>query len=217
MMRCLYIVLFVSAVDGMSHSKALIARRRIFAALSAPVVLSYPMLPSDARCTDLESCREIGDRKVEEQMAKNPVFRVKNGVRYKVLKPGVGSEVVAQGDTVELFFSISLASGSYMYSQGYGFDDSGSLDYYTAKIGSLDVPVGIEDAIVGMRRGERRRIELPPAVGLETSSWRPAPKTKRGKATIIGYQNVLRGNGSTQPPFPAETVWDVEVSRIRST
>ena len=57
---------------------------------------------------------------------------------------------------------------------------------FRVKIGSKrrDVPLGIEQALVGMKRGERRRIELPPNVGFETSEWRPEPVTRRGKASI---------------------------------
>ena len=78
-----------------------------------------------------------------------------------------------------------------------------------------DVPLGIERALIGMREGEARRVELPPAVGFGTSAWRPAPSSRRGRATIESYRRVLDGNGAAQPPFPAETVWDVEVRRIR--
>ena len=41
--------------------------------------------------------------------------------------------------------------------------------------GAKDVPVGIQAAMVGMKKGEKRRVELPSAVGFETSDWAPAP------------------------------------------
>ena len=66
-----------------------------------------------------------------------------------------------------------------------------------------------------MGRGERRRVELPPDVGFGTSNWMPEPTTRRGKAQIEQYKRKLTGFGS-QPPFPAETVWDVEVLQIRN-
>ena len=59
-------------------------------------------------------------------------------------------------------------------------------------------------------------VELPPAVGFATSDWRPEPTTRRGRASIVGYRQLLEGNGSSQPPFPAETIWDVEVVRLVS-
>ena len=205
------------------------------------------------KCTDIESCREIGNKKVEEADLKNPTFKLGDGVRYKVLQSGFGNEKVDEDSVLDITFSISSvklyvcpqphpspshrpanclslnifdfpcsfnfsfmqAGGSYFYSQGFGYEkDLGET--YRVTMGAKDVPVGIELALQGMRRGERRRIELPPAVGFETSGWKPEPSTRRGRASIVGYRQVLEGNGSSQPPFPAETLWDVEVSKIRA-
>ena len=69
-------------------------------------------------------------------------------------------------------------------------------------VGKQNVPLGIELAIalIGMGRGERRRVELPPGVI---------------DCTDEQYKRKLVGFGS-QPPFPAETVWDIEVLGIRN-
>ncbi|KAG7350995.1 FKBP-type peptidyl-prolyl cis-trans isomerase [Nitzschia inconspicua] len=185
------------------------------------------------KCTDIESCREIGDQKVKQDLEERPITRLDSGVRFKRLKPGVGDGTVKSGDTVDIIFSISRANGAYMYSKGFGFEkvqefgvesarlqsDEG-LDSYRVQLGkdsgSRDVPSGIEQALIGMKKGERRRIELPPNVGFETSGWRPEPTTRRGKAQITYYKTILNGRGSNQPPFPAPTIWDVEVLSIRS-
>ena len=184
-----------------------------------------------AKCTDIETCREIGEKKVEQEMIENPTIRLDSGVRYKVLQPGVlggkGSNEIVQPDSnIDLIFSVSTLSGGYMYSRGFGFEkiDIGDgnlqsdvgLDSLRVRMGQRDVPVGIEDALVGMRKGERRRVELPPRVGFETSEWKPEPTTRRGKTRIVGYKQLLEGNGSSRPPFPAATIWDVEVLKIRN-
>lgn len=111
-----------------------------------------------------------------------------------------------------------------MYSKGFGFEkvefggkrvsDLG-LDSVRVIVGRRAVPVGIEHALLGMGKGEKRRVELPPAVGFETSNWSPEPETRMGKAGIEQYKRKLSGFGS-QPPFPAETVWDIEVLGIRN-
>jgi hypothetical protein len=178
------------------------------------------------RCTDIESCREIGDQKVEQDLKDNPIIQLENGVRFKRLKPGVGSGRVTNGDSVDIIFSISRANGAYMYSKGFGFEkvqrgvgdfglrsDEG-LESYRVQLGksiNRDVPFGIELALIGMRKGERRRIEVPPSVGFETSDWRPEPTSRRGKAQIVDYRNIVNGRGPAQPAFPASTIWDVEV------
>jgi len=184
------------------------------AAAVAPSVVS-------AKCTDIESCREIGNAKVEQADIENPTIRLNDGVRYKKIKTGFGDDVVSLDSIVDITYSISQSNGAYMYSLGRGLEKGadGSSDEaasYKVRMGAAerDVPVGIENSLVGMKRGELRRVSLPPAVGFGTSNWRPAPTSRRGRQTIIGYQQVLNGNGSTQPPFPASTIWDVEVARI---
>lgn len=182
-----------------------------------------------AKCTDIESCREIGEKKVEQDMVDNPTLKTKSGVRYKVLQPGIDEEsktTVRHDSNIDLIFSISTLSGGYMYSRGFGFEkiDVGNgklqsdigLDSLRVQLGRRDVPLGIEEALVGMKKGERRRIELPPRLGFETSDWKPEPTTRRGKTRIVGYKQLLEGNGSTRPAFPAATIWDVEVLRIRN-
>jgi hypothetical protein len=201
--------------------------------------LTWPVESADAattaadgttkkKCTDIETCREIGEQKVQQSLEENPITKLSSGTRYKRLKPGFGSSTVQPNDTVDIVYSISRANGSYMYSRGFGFEKTQSMggstlqsdegvDSYRVVLGSKDVPVGIEEALLGMKKGERRRIELPPSVGFETSNWKPEPVTRRGKAQIIDYKAILYGRGSSQPPFPAPTIWDVEVLRFRSS
>eukprot|EP00977_Amphora_coffeiformis_P013108 scaffold3364_cov161-Amphora_coffeaeformis.AAC.3 len=176
-----------------------------------------------ATCTDLESCREIGEQKDAANLAAYPIVRLGDqGLQYKVLAVGLGDETVTENtDSVKIAYSISQASGSYMYSQGFGFNklDAGNgkqvadlgLDGITVHMKNdraKEVPVGVKQAIVGMKRGEKRRIVVPPALGFETSDWNPKPSTFRGERQIISYQNVLTGRRGQLPPFPAPTIWD---------
>jgi hypothetical protein len=195
--------------------------------LTPASVASAASPPQQKKCTDIESCREIGDQKTQEDLQNNPITRLENDVRYKRLKPGVGSASVQDKDVVDIVYSISRSNGSYMYSQGFGFEkakdgiggsptDEG-LDSYRVRLGSRDVPVGIEQALMGMKKGERRRVEVPPSVGFETSEWRPEPTTRRGKTQIADYQTILKGRGTNQPPFPAPLIWDVEVLSFRAS
>ena len=198
-----------------STSLRLVGRR---AAVSAAAVT----LPTQvlAKCTDIESCREVGEAKVAADMAANPIIKLSDGVRYKRVKEGAGA-TVSGNDVVDVAYSISTAGGSYMYSRGFGFekDTDGVVDagdFLRVRLGSQDVPKGIELALRGMKEGEKRRVELPPGeVGFDSSDWKPAPTTRRGKAQIVAYKNLINGNGSSQPPFPAVTVWDIECRRVR--
>jgi hypothetical protein len=202
----------------------LICRRSILASVAATTLVPFPAL---AKCTDIESCREIGDERVAQTLRENPVVILDSGVRYKVLQKGVGRQTVQEGSSVDIIYTLSRGGGQYMYSQGFGYEmiDIGSgnlvkdldVDFLRVdRVGMhMDVPIGIEQALIGMQKGERRRVDLPPNVGLQTSSWQPAPRSRAGKQSIVAYQRILNGFGS-QPGFPAPLIWEIEVLRVRS-
>jgi FKBP-type peptidyl-prolyl cis-trans isomerase len=206
-------------------SSSSVADRRTFLLTSAAGgILSLPTPAASAKCTDIDSCRETGDQKVAQDLKDTPVTILPDGTRYKQLKAGFGDGHVRPSSTVDLIYTISRAGGRYMYSQGFGFEkiDVGNglqndlgLDSYRVTLGKGYLPVGIEDVLVGMKKGERRRVELPPSVGFETSDWKPQPRSNLGKASVVAYQKILKGFGS-QPPFPATTIWDVEVLSFRN-
>lgn len=204
-----------------------ISRAGLFKQANLIAGLSFilPELPVYAKCADIETCREEGERKIEADLKANPIIKLSDGVRYRVLQPSSHSGAkVSVGSSIDLIYSISTASGQYMYSKGFGYEkvnfggkqqsDLG-LDSIRVVVGKQNVPVGIESALIGMGRGERRRVELPPGVGFETSNYEPQPTTRRGITQIEQYKRKLQGFGS-QPPFPAETVWDIEVLGIRN-
>eukprot|EP00590_Aulacoseira_subarctica_P011382 CAMPEP_0172416224 /NCGR_PEP_ID=MMETSP1064-20121228/2696_1 /TAXON_ID=202472 /ORGANISM="Aulacoseira subarctica , Strain CCAP 1002/5" /LENGTH=264 /DNA_ID=CAMNT_0013153727 /DNA_START=183 /DNA_END=980 /DNA_ORIENTATION=- len=183
---------------------------------------------STKKCSDIETCREIGDVKLLEKMTEDPITSLPNGVKYKILQPPItyGAEsnsVVKDGSVVDLIYSVT-GGGRYMYSQGFGYENVSfdgkmqkdlGLDSLRIVVGNHNVPLGVEQALIGMRRGERRRVVVPPNVGFSTSDWKPEPTTRRGKVTLAAYKQLIEGRGSTQPPFPAPTFWDVEVLRIK--
>ena len=212
------LLLCASAVATTSALRLVGRRAAVGAATGAAITL--PTQQVLAKCADIESCREVGEAKVAADMAANPIIKLSDGVRYKRVKEGAGASV-SSGDVVDVAYSISTAGGSYMYSRGFGFEkDSDGVvdagDFLRVRMGNGDLPKGIELALRGMKEGEKRRIELPPGdVGFESSDWKPAPTTRRGKAQIVAYKNLINGNGSSQPPFPAVTVWDIECRRVR--
>jgi hypothetical protein len=203
--------------------------RRTFIATTTATVKALQLLVSAptaavAKCSDIESCREIGEKKDQEKERANPIVRLGQGLEYKVLRAGTSEQVVTEKSKVNIIYTISQGGGSYMYSRGFGYNkiDTGSgqkvvdvLDSLTVTIGEKTVPIGIQRAMIGMKRGERRRIEVPPQLGFETSNWEPNPTDYRGRQQVKDYQSRLYGRGNTQPPFPAPTIWDVEVISIR--
>ncbi len=63
--------------------------------------------------------------------------------------------VVRQGDTVQLHYTTYAADGCVI-------ETSGQRDPLVFTVGSPDIIVGINRAVVGMRQGERRRIAVSP-------------------------------------------------------
>jgi len=144
---------------GLSRKSAI---EKTTAALSGVFLASLfsTAQPAWAKCTDIESCREEGERRVEADLKRNPIVKLSDGVRYRVLSSPASpnTEKVKDGSNIDLAYSISTASGQYMYSKGFGFEkvDFGGrmesdlgLDSMRLVIGQHNVPVGIEYALIG--------------------------------------------------------------------
>ena len=89
---------------------------------SSSLILGAGSTAAEAKCTDIDSCREIGERKEEEFVKANPVTRLPGGVQFRVLAPGLGAETVGDSGKVSIAYSIVQANGSYMYSRGMGYN-----------------------------------------------------------------------------------------------
>jgi hypothetical protein len=168
----------------------------------------------------------VGEAKDQQDLENNPIHRLPNGISYKVLDHGSpsSSQIVTPNSSIDIAFSVSQANGRYMFSKGFGLEKTEFLGQMTrdqdidslrVDFGHKNVPAGIEQVLVGMKKGEKRRIVLPPEVGFDTSDWQPAPMKRDAQRQMQVYRQLLRGNGS-QPPFAAPTIWDVQVLRIRA-
>jgi hypothetical protein len=203
----------------LSHDEATLQRRQFLVSTAVLVLHPTKSIASD-KCSDIDSCRELGEQKIRIKEEQNPTIKLPNGVRAKQLRPPLGGESVQEGSVVDLAFSIT-ANGGYLYSQGMGYEKLKSgqndmgLDSIRVVVGKHMIPTGIEEALIGMKRGERRRIELPPQVGFETSNWQPKPNNPVAQKRLDSYKRLLEGN-SNVPGYPAVSIWDVEVLKVRS-
>jgi hypothetical protein len=94
-----------------------------------------------------------------------PFIDLPSGVTYREYREGKGSRTVQAGSEVTVEMTIrckSLITGA----------DPGGVKYFSTQqdlpegsltwvIGSGQLPTGLEDAMIGMKRGSIRRIELP--------------------------------------------------------
>lgn len=190
-------------------------------------VTAQPKMPrqAKAKCRDIESCREEGERRAEEAEARaGPLRSVgpvgANGlgrVRYRAMKETDYGPPLKHGDTAEIRFDVAKTGGDYMYSvpsREPGAAEREVLDTYRLVLGNRDVPLGVELALEGAHQGDLRRIEVPPDLGFETSDWRPTPTGFSGKQRLERYRMLLTGNG-LQPGYNASILFQVEVVRVR--
>lgn len=168
------------------------------------------------KCKGLEECQAIGDQKfAEKEQLKGALVDIGKGIRYRESKIGTGP-TISKGDVVDITYEVRNTGGMYIYSLGRGRPDKTRDDLgetYRVRLGKHDVPIAVELAMEGMRRGGIRAIELPPSLGFETSSWEPKPTNFAGERRMENYRASINGR-SSQPGYDAAIILEVEVVRV---
>ena len=145
----------------------------------------------------------------EEGGADNKFDTTKQGDRFKDLALGSGAEVTP-GATVELRYRV-MRSGKRsrdgisgeaqsLYSLGYGEDDDAPGATLVAPLGSGRLVAALDDGLIGMRVGGRRRVQVRPERG-----WKLAPENCVEKTGLANAVNIA-GQGLV----PLATVDQVE-------
>ena len=79
----------------------------------------------------------------------------------------------------------------FLWSLGYGNegqDDVGDLYTFTLGVAG-DLPRAVPSALVGMRKGGRRRVLVPPQLGWTDDSIRPRPITFGAKRRLVQHRD----------------------------
>jgi len=187
-------------------------------------VYSTPNTPgrNKAKCKDIDSCLAEGERRAAEADERaGPLRNVgpigANGfgrVRYRAMKETSDGPALGQGDAADIRFDVLSTSGNLLYgvpSREPGEAQAGVLDSYRIRLGSHDVPIGVELALEGAHKGDFRRIEVPPDLGFETSDWKPTPTGFSGRQRLENYRTRLKpGSG-----YAASILFQVEVMKVR--
>jgi len=203
-----------------------VARRGFlgFAAVLAAPGASWAKKTKDgkATCGNLEECRNSGDKSFDELEAqKGPIIEMKGqGIRYREVRVGNG-EVVGPDEILDISYEIRKTNGDYVYSLGRGRPDMATDekpddfgDTYRVRMGKHDVPIAVEKAMLGMKSGGVRAVEMPPETGFVTSDWKPEPTNFSGKQRMERFRQLLTGNG-LQKGYRAAIVLEVEVMKVR--
>jgi len=178
--------LFLSPVPSMALVKG-----------NAPPPKSSPPTSDKPKCTNVDDCQALAERKEQELRERaaaaaasegDAIRKTKGGTRYRDIEEGTGA-IVKEGDEVTLYYKVlKLGKRSYdglsgegtvIFSRGYGLEDDestpGSKSFVTV-VGGYNNIVALNEALVGMKVGGTRRLAVFPPKG-----WRkPNPSCDGG-------------------------------------
>lgn len=174
-----------------SRREAVLASSALFGAAAAPFLLgtqpasalvkgSAPppkMAVKERKCKSIDECEALGEKeRAKAEAGQDTSFeRTTGGDRYRDLTVGSGSKAVGQGDTVEIRYRVMRlgtkardglsGEGQTIFSFGYGEDEDKEGDKLPVTLAGKNVIPGVNDAILGMKPGGRRRVLVRPERG----------------------------------------------------
>ena len=171
-------------------------RRQLLAAAAAAVVLAPssatalvkgsappPKMsgPKERKCKSIDECEALGAKKEQELLAseRTDFERTKGGDRYRDLQIGSG-RLVKDGDIVEIRYRVMRlgtrardglsGEGQTIFSFGYGEDEDKEGDTVPVRLAGNNLVAGVNDALLGMQPGGRRRVLVRPERGWRDTS-----------------------------------------------
>lgn len=133
---------------------------------------------TERKCRDIDECEALGAQRASASFDTSDASRsfstTTRGVRYRDVRLGEGA-VSSRGDTVVIKYRVMRlgkrssdnlsGEASPVFSLGYGEDDDSETDVLKAKLGSGALIEALDDAIVGMSPGGKRRLFVVPEKG----------------------------------------------------
>ncbi len=118
-------------------------------------------------------------------------FRTPSGVRVQELVAGAESgPAAAAGDAVLVDYVLRRGNGYFIYStvEGVSFQPKDvPVGPVRLQLGSGEVVAGLEDALLGMRPGGKRRVLLPPELGYIDNALQPQPPTFAARRQVAAH------------------------------
>lgn len=137
------------------------------------------------KCTNVEECQAMAYQKEQEVISEQgpPPQVTAGGTRYRDLSPGSSDVVVKDGNEVTLLFQVlKLGKRSYdglsgegtvVFSRGYGLEDDEKKPgekAFTTVVGNRQNIAALNDALLGMGVGAKRRFAIMPQSGWEKAT-----------------------------------------------
>ena len=132
--------------------------------------------PKERKCKSIDECEALGEaeRRAQEAGQDQTIERTLGGDRYRDVTKGTGKEA-ASGDAVEIRYRVMrlgtkardglTGEGQTIFSYGFGEDDDKEGDKLAVELKGQNLVAGVNDAIVGMQPGGRRRVLVRPERG----------------------------------------------------
>jgi len=160
------------------------------------------------KCSSREECQDIGAVAEREEFGNAPSKDIQyqktpSGARYKDMEEGKAADGVAQIDsTVQIRYRV-MRSGkrsadglsgeaSTIFSLGYGEDEGPKDAVLTETLGQGKFVKALDEGIVGMAVGGKRRVQVRPEYGL---GWRKPGKCAEADFAV-GASVGLPGGGA---------------------
>lgn len=134
--------------------------------------------PKERKCKSIDECEALGERERAKaaEGADETIERTRGGDRYRDLAVGdKGGKAVAEGDAVEIRYRVMRlgtkardglsGEGQTIFSFGYGEDEDREGDTLPVRLAGRNLVAGVNDALVGMKPGGRRRVLVRPERG----------------------------------------------------
>jgi FKBP-type peptidyl-prolyl cis-trans isomerase 2 len=170
---------------------------------SAPPPKMAP--PKERKCKSIDECEALGERtKAEAAASERTDFeRTAGGDRYRDLVAGEG-RAVAAGDAVEIRYRVMRlgtkardglsGEGQTIFSLGYGEDEDREGETLAVQLSGRNLVAGVNDGLVGMRPGGRRRVLVRPERGWRETTGACAEGTKSLDLTAQQRTTAVEGN-----------------------
>ena len=133
--------------------------------------------PKERKCKSIDECEAMGEKAKQAAMEgqRTDFERTNGGDRYRDLTVGEGEKVVTQGDAVSIRYRVMRlgtkasdglsGEGQTIFSFGYGEDEDKEGDSLPVQLSGQNLIPGVNDALLGMKPGGRRRVLVRPERG----------------------------------------------------
>ncbi|KAB1215032.1 Peptidyl-prolyl cis-trans isomerase FKBP16-1, chloroplastic [Morella rubra] len=113
-------------------------------------------------------------------------FKLPNGLRIQEIIEGEGPEA-HKGDMVEVNYVCRRSNGYFVHSTVDQF--SGESKPITLPLDENQIIEGLEEVLIGMRVGGKRRALIPPSLGYINENLKPVPEEFGPRRSLLSHAN----------------------------